>query len=205
MDDTTASPPAPRGPADHEVRRQIVAAAAEHFRHYGYGKTTVSDLAREIGFSKAYIYKFFDSKQAIAEQICRSSLNEIARSMEAAVQAAPSAPDKIRALFAAAAASSLRLYFEERKLHEIAACAAIERWSTTREFEARIRLLLTRLIEDGRAQGCFDPVPAVGEMVDAVYLVLRPLIHPLLLQYSLDHVERGPAQLAALVNRSLAA
>ncbi|MFP3617453.1 TetR/AcrR family transcriptional regulator, partial [Paraburkholderia sp. SIMBA_050] len=66
----TASSPAPaRGPADHDVRDQIVVAATEHFSRYGYEKTTVSDLAKAIGFSKAYIYKFFESKQAIGEMI----------------------------------------------------------------------------------------------------------------------------------------
>ena len=59
-----------RGPAEHERRDQIVAAAREHFRHYGYNKTTVADLAKAIGLSTAYIYKFFDSKKAIGEAVC---------------------------------------------------------------------------------------------------------------------------------------
>jgi AcrR family transcriptional regulator len=73
---TKPNPPSAsaRGPADHDVRDQIVAAATEHFRLYGYEKTTVSDLAKAIGFSKAYIYKFFESKQAIGEQICANCL-----------------------------------------------------------------------------------------------------------------------------------
>ena len=54
--------PQSRGPSDHDVRTQIVEAATEYFKRYGYEKTTVSDLAKAIGFSKAYIYKFFDSK-----------------------------------------------------------------------------------------------------------------------------------------------
>ena len=58
-----------RGPAEHAVRDQIVKAAHEYFAHYGYAKTTVSDLARAVGFSKAYIYRFFESKQAIGEAI----------------------------------------------------------------------------------------------------------------------------------------
>ena len=45
------------------------------FHWYGYDKTTVSDLAKAIGFSKAYIYKFFDSKQAIGEAICARTLS----------------------------------------------------------------------------------------------------------------------------------
>ena len=62
--------PSIRGPLDHSVREQIVEAAFEHFGHYGYEKTTVAELAKSIGFSKSYIYKFFDSKQAIGEVIC---------------------------------------------------------------------------------------------------------------------------------------
>ncbi|MGH8504318.1 MAG: TetR/AcrR family transcriptional regulator, partial [Gammaproteobacteria bacterium] len=77
MDDITPSAPQSRGPADHKVREQIVEAAEEHFSRYGYEKTTVSDLAKSIKFSKAYIYKFFDSKQAIGEAICAKTLSGI--------------------------------------------------------------------------------------------------------------------------------
>ena len=59
MKSAPTPPSVSRGPADHDVRDQIVAAATEHFSRYGYEKTTVSDLAKTIGFSKAYIYKFF--------------------------------------------------------------------------------------------------------------------------------------------------
>ena len=55
MTKTSHPTAAGRGRADHEVRNQIVTAATEHFSRYGYEKTTVSDLAKTIGFSKAYI------------------------------------------------------------------------------------------------------------------------------------------------------
>jgi AcrR family transcriptional regulator len=73
--DTTAQDAAAgrRGPADHAIRQQIMDAADAHFARFGYGKTTVADLAKAIGFSKAYIYKFFESKQAIGEAICTSA------------------------------------------------------------------------------------------------------------------------------------
>lgn len=59
-------PVSKRGPEDHEVRDQIVVAATEHFSRYGYEKTTVSDLAKSIGFSKAYIYKFLNLNRRLA-------------------------------------------------------------------------------------------------------------------------------------------
>ena len=65
--------PPSRGPLDHSVREQIVEAAFEHFGHYGYEKTTVAELAKSIGFSKSYIYKFFD--QVAIDNTAKSDLN----------------------------------------------------------------------------------------------------------------------------------
>lgn len=93
--------PSTRGPLDHTVREQIVEAAYEHFGHYGYEKTTVAELAKAIGFSKAYIYKFFDSKQAIGEVICANRLDMIMAAVNAAIADAPSASEKLRRLFRA--------------------------------------------------------------------------------------------------------
>lgn len=91
--------PSSRGPLDHSVREQIVEAAFEHFGHYGYEKTTVAELAKSIGFSKSYIYKFFDSKQAIGEVICANRLSLIMEAVHSAIADAPSASEKLRRLF----------------------------------------------------------------------------------------------------------
>jgi AcrR family transcriptional regulator len=112
-----ASATAPsRGPADHDVRDQIVAAAEEHFSRYGYTKTTVSDLAKAIGFSKAYIYKFFDSKQAIGEAICSKTLSAIVAAVDEAVTGAPTPTEKFRRMFKALKETSVNLFFNDRKL-----------------------------------------------------------------------------------------
>ena len=124
MTKTSTYPVSARGPADHEVRDQIVVAANEHFSRYGYEKTTVSDLAKAIGFSKAYIYKFFDSKQAIGETICANCLRKIEAEVEAAVAEADLPPEKFRRMFKAITEASLRLFFNDRKLYDIAASAA---------------------------------------------------------------------------------
>src|SRR5437762_10342544 len=124
MSATTSSAPPSRGPADHTVREQIVEAAREHFSRYGYEKTTVSDLAKSIGFSKAYIYKFFDSKHAIGEAICSKTLRGIVATVEAAVAGATTATEKFRRMFKVLVQTSVSLFFNQRKLYAIAAYAA---------------------------------------------------------------------------------
>lgn len=203
MKNTHTSPAAARGPADHEVRDQIVAAATEHFSLYGYEKTTVSDLAKAIGFSKAYIYKFFESKQAIGEMICANCLREIENDVRAAVDAAERPPEKLRRMFKTIVEASLRLFFQDRKLYEIAASAAGERWQATVVYEARIQHLLQDIVQQGRLSGDFERKTPLDETAKAIYLVMRPYLHPLLLQYNFDNTEAAPAQLSSLVLRSL--
>lgn len=192
-----------RGPADHEVRDQIVAAATEHFSRYGYEKTTVSDLAKAIGFSKAYIYKFFESKQAIGEMICSNCLRQIEAEVRAAVDEADRPPEKLRRMFKAIVVASLRLFFQDRKLYEIAASAATERWQAALAYEERIRKLLQDILQEGRQTGDFERKTPLDETVMAIYLVMRPYLNPLLLQHSFDYTDEAPAQLSGLVLRSL--
>ncbi|NMG77579.1 TetR family transcriptional regulator [Aromatoleum diolicum] len=204
MNPIASSAPASRGPADHNVRDQIVEAAGEHFGHYGYDKTTVSDLAKAIGFSKAYIYKFFDSKQAIGEAICSKTLTAIVVAVEEAVAGATTPTEKFRRMFKTLAATGASLFFNDRKLYDIAAHSAGEGWPSARAHCERIRQILTEVIREGREKGEFERKTPLDETVHAIDLVMQPYVSPLLLQYNLDAVEEGPAQLSNLVLRSLA-
>lgn len=203
MNKSTTYPGPTRGPVDHDVRDQIVAAAAEHFRLYGYEKTTVSDLAKAIGFSKAYIYKFFKSKQAIGEVICANCLREIETAVKAAVEDAPSAPEKLRRMFKEIVEASLRLFFDDRRLYDIAASAAGEGWQAAVAYDERIRHLIQDILREGREAGDFERKTPLDETTAAIYLVVRPYLNPLLLQHNFDFVEDAPAQLSGLVLRSL--
>ncbi|ALN93711.1 TetR/AcrR family transcriptional regulator [Lysobacter gummosus] len=194
---------ATRGPADHELRDQIVAAATEHFSRYGYEKTTVSDLAKAVGFSKAYIYKFFESKQAIGETICVNCMLQIEAEVRAAVDGGDRPPEKLRRMFKAIVDATLRLLFQDRKLYEIAASAASERWPATIAYEARMQALLQDIIQEGRQTGDFERKTPLDETTAAIYLVIRPYLNPLLLQHSFDYTEQAPARLSGLILRSL--
>ena len=196
-------PVSARGPADHEVRGQIVTAATEHFSRYGYEKTTVSDLAKAIGFSKAYIYKFFESKQAIGEMICANCLREIEADVKSALAQTDQPPEKVRRMFKVYIEASLRLFFKDRKLYEIAASAATERWQAVLAYEARVQALIHDVLNEGRQSGDFERKTPLDEAAMGIYLVIRPYLNPLLLQHSFDYTEVAPAQLAGLVLRSL--
>jgi AcrR family transcriptional regulator len=204
MTKRSSPPPQSRGPSDHDIRDQIIEAATEHFGLYGYEKTTVSDLAKVIGISKAYIYKFFDSKHAIGETICANCLNAIIRAVDEAMVDAPSASERLRRVFKAIVASSSHLFFHDRKLYDIARTSATECWPSARNYENYIRQLLLQIVREGRESGEFERKTPLDETATAIYLVMRPYIDPLLLQHNLTHADEATHQLSSLILRSLA-
>jgi AcrR family transcriptional regulator len=204
MSEITSTAPKPRGPAEHNVREQIVEAAGEYFGRYGYEKTAVSDLAKAIGFSKAYIYKFFDSKQEIGEAICAKTLSGIVATVEEAVAGATTPTEKFRRMLKILVSTNVSLFFNDRKLFDVAAYAAAERWPSTRAYCERIKEIVTEVVREGRESGEFERKTPLDETVHAIDLVMQPYVNPLLLQYSLDVAEEAPVQLSNLVLRSLA-
>src|SRR5882757_9270666 len=61
-----------------DTRARIVAVAETLFRRLGYAKTAVADIAAELEMSPANVYRFFPSKTAIVEAICRHCLKDVA-------------------------------------------------------------------------------------------------------------------------------
>jgi len=193
-----------RGPSEHNVRDQIVNAAAEYFSRYGYEKTTVSDLAKAIGFSKAYIYKFFSTKQAIGEVICSNTLSAILQAVEEGVSDADSASESLRRVFRVIVETSSQLFFEDRKLYDIAASAATEEWQACTDYQESIKKIILDIVRQGRETGEFERKTPIDETVNAIYFVMLPYSNPLLLQHNLTIADQAPMVLSNLILRSLA-
>jgi AcrR family transcriptional regulator len=70
--------PVRTGTDSDETRARILEAAEEQFRRVGYHRTSVADIAAELGMSPANIYRFFPSRDAINESICGRVVNEVA-------------------------------------------------------------------------------------------------------------------------------
>jgi AcrR family transcriptional regulator len=202
---SSASPSRQRGPVEHERREQIVKAANEHFRRYGYNKTTVADLANAIGLSTAYIYKFFDSKQAIGEAVCAASLGEISSDLGKIARQPKSAAERLRAIYQSLTRQSAQLYFNERKLHEIVITACSEKWGPVRQREEAILDLIRELVAEGREKGEFERKTPFEETCRAILQTMEPFWHPRLLEEHLDDLEERATAMANLVLRSLTA
>jgi AcrR family transcriptional regulator len=205
---TTTLMPSPeraqRGPVDHERREQIITAADEHFRHYGYNKTTVGDLARAIGVSSAYVYRFFDSKRSIGEAVCAMTLSRIDDPLLAIADSSAPARERLPQIYDCLVRKGSELFLKERKLHDIVVAAVEESWPSVLRHQQILFDVTLRILEDGRKSGEFERVTTIDETARAIVATLGPFAHPVLLeQMQPDDLRINAMAVAALVLRSL--
>jgi AcrR family transcriptional regulator len=206
MENTLTLSTGQRGPAEHERREQILAAADEHFRHYGYAKTTVADLAKAIGVSAAYVYRFFESKQAIGEAVCAMTLARIDDELLGiADDPKRSAADRLRALYRCLADRGIELFFKERRLHDLVTAAVEGRFPSVMRHTQVMLEAATRVVKSGRASGEFEKKTPLDEVCRAIFETLEPFAHPMLLELKEPpELEASVEAVSNLVLRSLA-
>jgi len=70
---------------DEVVRRSILDAAQQLFQQYGLGKTTMEDIAREIGRGKSSLYYYYTNKEEIFIAVIQREMKDVLREMRAAI------------------------------------------------------------------------------------------------------------------------
>lgn len=91
----------PRGIAkDHDAKRAALRkGAARYFATHGYDRASMTGAARDCGVSKALIYHYYDSKEALLFDILDTHLSDLVETVDAAH--ARGLPDLIRAILMA--------------------------------------------------------------------------------------------------------
>ncbi len=163
-----------------DTRRQIVEVAERLFRQLGFQKTTVADIARELRMSPANVYRFFGAKSEINEAVCMELLGKIEAEAGKIAVSRGTALQRMRNLVASVEKAFYKQYMLDRKLHELIEAAVTENWTTMREHNHRMTLMLEQIIASGMAAGEFHP----GDAALAARLVSTACIrfcHPRLM------------------------
>ena len=78
----------PKG-AGHERRAEILSAARELFLKEGYEAVTTRKLAQSVGISQTGLYLYFESKDAIYDELCRETFSRLTEALDEIAQSPP--------------------------------------------------------------------------------------------------------------------
>jgi AcrR family transcriptional regulator len=101
------------------VRDQILRTAADLFRECGFPATTLDDIAKPLGMSKASLYTYFRAKEEILAAISRETIESFTRELSLVLGSDLSPEDKLRRIvrehvrFVIANRSFLTVFFSE--------------------------------------------------------------------------------------------
>ncbi|MEM9667943.1 MAG: TetR/AcrR family transcriptional regulator [Pseudomonadota bacterium] len=159
-----------------QTRTKILEAAYDRFMHYGYSKTTMSEVARDCEMSAGNIYRFFSSKLDIAEAMAEKFNNERYIDFEAIANKSTPSIDRFYEFFFFALEETYSAIEEEAKILEIAEILRLERPEFFNEHLAKERVFLVKMIEDGIAEGVFRKIAnptRTAEMLQAALMKFR--------------------------------
>ncbi|WP_407065162.1 TetR family transcriptional regulator [Ensifer sp. LC499] len=134
---------------------RILDAAEGLFRHFGYSKTNVADIARELGMSPANIYRFFASKTEIHQALCARMLAASYQMAQEICQLPLSARERLRRYVHAQHQMTVELMLDDTKVHEMVVVAIERDWHVIDKHIERIDALLADVIREGIAAGEF--------------------------------------------------
>ena len=115
-----------------DTRARIMETAEALFRRLGFAKTAVADIAAELRMSPANVYRFFPSKNAIVEAICRRCLTEVEEKAWAAARSKGPAAARMERLFLEILAYHKENLLIEQRVNEIVVFAMENMWDTIR-------------------------------------------------------------------------
>ncbi|WP_378949533.1 TetR family transcriptional regulator [Mesorhizobium sp. ANAO-SY3R2] len=134
---------------------RILDSAERLFRHYGYAKTNVADIARDLGMSPANIYRFFASKVEIHQAICGRMLDAVYQMAYANSKLPLSAEERLRRFIQDEHRLTVETMLDQEKVHEMVIVALERDWHVIDRHIDRIHDLITVVIAEGIEAGEF--------------------------------------------------
>ncbi len=181
-------------PDPDAVRARILEVAEQLCRRIGYHKTSVADIASELGMSPANVYRFFPSRDAINESICRRVVSEVANIAIAIARTDAPALEKLDRLLTAVHHHNKTKLIKERRMHDMIVAATQENWEGIKAHIARMVTILEAIIREGIEAGELK-VEDPAEAARAVNTAFTPFFHPILIEQCVQHGEDTEAGL----------
>ena len=181
-----------------DTRARIMAAAEALFRRLGFAKTTVADIAAELEMSPANVYRFFSSKNAIVEAICKHCLSEVEEMAWTVARSKASGAERMERLILEILAYHKENFVSEQRVNELVVAAIEGSWDAIKAHKQNMQNVAELILRDGIATGEFEPV----EPGPTAELIMRSVVcftHPLLIGQCVEEGQDVEAEARASI------
>lgn len=187
-----------------QIRTDILDAAEQRLRTYGYGKTTMAEIATDVGMSAANLYRYFDNKLDIGAALAQRCFSERFAVLSAVVGRQDlSATQKLESFVIENLRYTHTQFSEAPKVNELVDIIMTERCELIQAKIENDLKLVNAILENGVQTGEFA-IEDIGVTAEAVQHAIVKFSVPLFMtMYPLDEFEQHARNLVSLLVRGL--
>lgn len=157
------------------MKEKIIEFGAEKFFKEGFHKVTMEELSSDLRMSKKTIYKYFQSKEELVDEITKHFMNHMRSMILPVLNSDKNAVEKLEGLLGVLATASRKVsskMIDDMRRHFPARWSEIDKFRTEMMFGN-----LTRVIEQGKREGLFLNYPT--EIVMTTFVAaMRSVVNP---------------------------
>jgi AcrR family transcriptional regulator len=182
------------------VRVRILDAAGDRFQQFGFGKTTMAEIAGDCGMSAANLYRYFENKHDIGAAMAKQCLSDKVQALKVVVKdGSLSASDKIESFILTNLRYTHGQWSDRPRMNELVDSVCHQRPVLVEEYLSQAWSMLGAILQDGVDAGEFQPCDLEATS-EALYASMFMFDHPNAMSLcSLETFERkarGVARLA---------
>lgn len=186
------------------IKHDILDKAFARFGHYGFGKTTMAEIAKDCDMSAGNLYRYFENKKEIGAGCARRCMQQKLELVRGIVRNNKLSPDKKLQRFSLDVLDYMHQQFSDQPaLMELVDYISRERWNIVQQYMDQEKSLLSEILSEGNRTEIFN-VPDVLETARWIQAALIKFIAPRYMDaYTLEELRREATGVIALLTRGL--
>ncbi|MGD9493353.1 MAG: TetR/AcrR family transcriptional regulator, partial [Bacteroidales bacterium] len=185
-----------------DVRNSIIESATVFFSKFGFQKTTMDEIAKNLHKAKGVLYYYFKSKEELYSEVLRKELDEVRSELTKIIDSDLSSLRKMESYFL----MRFKLLNRATHYHETLRADFFEKYHFVQpvrdDFEKFDRNCLTQILNQGVKENMIS-INNIPAAVDLFIMVTKGLEVPLFLQKKYDEYENTIIELSTVIINGL--
>lgn len=191
-------------PTTEDIKGLILKKAIDRFVQYGFGKTTMVEIARDCGMSAGNLYRYFESKFDIGVGVAQGYIAQAEQVLKDVMQQSGLTPSqRLEAFILGKLRFMHRHIIDQPNAQDLVNFILDERWDLVESHRDFQNSLLSEILSEGNRTGEFK-VADVGQTANIIYAMTTKFRLPHFIKnVTLEELEKEVAGVVGLMIRGL--
>jgi len=191
-------------PTAEEIKGLILEKAVERFIRYGFGKTTMVEIAKDCGMSAGNLYRYFESKFDIGVGVAQGYISKAEQTLSDVLQRPDLKPAQRLEAFVLEKLKFMHSHIvEQPNVQDLVNYILDERWDLVELHREVQNALMSEILSEGNRTGEFK-VADVAQTANSIYAMTTKFRLPHFFRnITLEELEQEAKDVVALMIRGL--